>query len=57
MNNIARIQHLLYPGLFAVLPVIHFTRKMYKGPVTLPTIVVLRQKVRSNLVSIVQFLC
>jgi hypothetical protein len=28
---------------------------LVKGPVTLPTVVVLGQKVRSNLVSIVQF--
>jgi hypothetical protein len=28
-----------------------------KGPVTIPTIVVLGRKVRSNLVSIVQFFC
>ena len=32
-------------------------RQFCKGPVTLPTIVVLGQKVRSNLVSIVQFFC
>ena len=32
-------------------------RLNFKGPVTFPTIVVLGQKVRSNLVSIVQFFC
>ena len=34
---------------------IRLERYNIKGPVTLPTIVVLGQKVRSNLVSIVQF--